>query len=142
MNTPEIIAAVVGAVIGSALTGLFALIQRSYEEWRSFQEQIGQIRERFADPNKHGIEAIQKIYQEVVGDVIRAVCRVRPYVLETQRAELTRLLERFRAASADSNSGLIGNPPVPPDYKSCFPDPEKAKVYLTTLLDNMSRTQY
>ena len=134
----EIIAAFIGGVVGAALTGIFAIIQRSFEEWRTFQEQIGLIQERFSSHPDNQIEPIRETYNNSIDHVTRAVCRVRPYMLCYKRTELTRLLEEYRLAATNKYYGLTGSPPDPRDAKDFLPDPQKAKQTLNDLLKRMT----
>lgn len=133
---------IVGPIIGGFVACFFAVILRSYQEWQTYQEEMGLIRERFdCLPDEH-LETVCDAYRKSVEDVTKTICRVRPYLLPRHRSRLTKLLDMYRSAGKSRDSGFDGNPPVPPDYADCLPDPKKARSYLANILDQMTKARF
>lgn len=99
---------IVGPIIGGFVACFFAVILRRHEERQTYQAEMGLIRERFNCLQDEHLECICDAYRKSVVDVAKTICRVRPYLLSCRRAKLTKLLDKYRKAESDRDSGFTG----------------------------------
>lgn len=113
----DLISSCVGAAIGAVLACGFAIYFRSYEEWRTFQQEIAAVQDRFASiefGDRPDMRPIFDAYRESMDDVKMAVFRVRPYLLwPIHRVRLGELFEKYRQAHKSPDSGMVEGTPNP-----------------------------